>query len=86
MDYSEMNETALRTPFCKRKQLPNGTILDYILELKKLLHHSGYGGSLEIDLREMFVGGLKNNKVRAKFLTRGNWLMWKGVRDEAIQP
>ncbi|KAJ8049344.1 hypothetical protein HOLleu_02051 [Holothuria leucospilota] len=67
-DPTTRNQIALRLKFRSRKQQPNEIIADYILELKKLSRHCGYGDQLETNLRDTFVGGLANPKVQAKLL------------------
>ncbi|KAJ8048835.1 hypothetical protein HOLleu_01307 [Holothuria leucospilota] len=77
-------QIASRLKFRSRKQQPNETIADYILELKKLSRHSSYGEQLDTNLRDTFVGGLANPKVQAKLLQRGDRLTWKTAREDAL--
>ncbi|KAJ8050962.1 hypothetical protein HOLleu_04354 [Holothuria leucospilota] len=78
------NQVALRLKFRSRKQQPDETIADYILELKKLSRHCGYGDQLETNLRDTFVGGLANPKVQAELLQKGDSLTWKTAREDAL--
>ncbi|XP_030850078.1 uncharacterized protein LOC115927898 [Strongylocentrotus purpuratus] len=81
---SSKNQIALRLAFRQCRQGAKDSITEYILELKKLARHCGYGEHLDTNLRDTFVAGLRNNKVQAKLLAKGNELTWKVAVDAAI--
>lgn len=71
------SEISMRLQFRNRKQQPNESISEYILELKKLSKRCGYGAELDTNLRDTFVGGLRSDKLQANLLLKGNDLTWK---------
>ena len=81
---STKNEIALRLEFRQRRQGPKESIAEYILELKKLARHCGYGAQMETNLRDTFVAGLRDTRTQAKLLSKGNTLTWKMAVDEAV--
>ena len=66
--------------FRKRHQEPS----ESVPTLKKLSRHCGYGTELDTNLRDTFVGGLYNRRIKAKLLSKGNSLTWKAACDEAL--
>ncbi|XP_030838252.1 uncharacterized protein K02A2.6-like [Strongylocentrotus purpuratus] len=81
---SSKNQIALRLAFRQCRQGAKDSITEYILELKKLARHCGYGEHLDTNLRDTFVAGLRSNKVQARLLAKGNELTWKAAVDAAI--
>jgi hypothetical protein len=61
-----------RFKFYKRDQLPNESIGNYIVELKKLSKGCEFGTFLKESLRDRLVCGLKDEQIQRKLLTETN--------------
>ena len=71
-------EIAQSFHFGTRNQTPGESISGYVLALKKLVVHCNYGERLDRALRDRFVCGLSNIKVKNKLLNTESLTFEKG--------
>lgn len=61
---------AERYRFRQRRQLQNETIAEYVAELKKMARYCDFGSTLEDNLRDQFVCGVKSESTRQKLFAK----------------
>ena len=80
---SGTNELAESYTFDTRVQTESETVEDYIVAIKKLSIHSGFGDEAQIKkrLRNKLVAGVRNDSIKNKLLSEGAALTW----DRAVE-
>ena len=71
---------AERYRFRQRRQLTEETVLQYITELKKLSKHCEFGDSLEDNLRDQPVCGIKSDIIRQRLFAEDSLSYAKAVK------
>lgn len=59
---------AERRKFIRRNQQVGESLMDYVIALKHLSLHCGYGRDLDMHLRDRFISGLNNEAVPLKLI------------------
>jgi transposase InsO family protein len=77
------NTVTERVVFRERKQKTGESISNYIVELKMLSRHCGYGEALAENLRDTFVSGLGDVAIRRKLLGEKD-LTWEVAQKQAL--
>ena len=80
----QRNEISERIEFKDRKQNPGESVSDFIVDLKRLSRYCNFGTNLHTQLRDAFVGGLREPAIRRKLLSQGNSLTWQKACSEAL--
>ncbi|KAL0879410.1 hypothetical protein ABMA27_003165 [Loxostege sticticalis] len=70
---------AERYKFRQRRQLHNETIADYVSELKKLSKYCEFSSSLDDNLRDQLVCGLKSEIIRQRLFAEDNLTYTRAV-------
>lgn len=80
------NELAESYNFDTRCQKDNESVSEYIVELKKLSIHCGFGDDEQVKkrLRNRLVAGLKSDAIKNKLLAEGAALTWNRAEELAI--
>jgi hypothetical protein len=64
------SELAERFKFRLRRQLASESIADYVTELKKLSKHCAFESSLDENMRDQLVCGIKSEMIRQRLFIR----------------
>ncbi|XP_060810142.1 uncharacterized protein LOC132904238 [Amyelois transitella] len=70
---------AERFRFRQRQQLTTETVAEYVAELKKMSRYCEFGATLEENLRDQFVCGLRSEISRQRLFAEGNLDYTKAV-------
>ena len=68
------NPIAERFKFNSRNRLPDESIADYMVELRRLTEHCDYGVTLPAMLRDRLVCGIAHERIQQKLLSEGEGL------------